>query len=231
MPTCCMRMSPSVFGYKINSMRWWLVILAAAVNVQAYWFGSGVDYFGTGKREEKREEKKEEKKEEVKKEDKEKYYEELYRKAQEWFPETTNPLERAFYKNPDDPKLIELLHKFYTERQERANQLASKLIALQSQEDAKLLEKLRNYVVVYFYSPQCPYCRASEQYLASLEGRAKQLLKVNILLPENAGYVKDFGVQATPTLVFMKDGKVVKKWVGVWVYPSQGTTTFLRELP
>jgi len=214
-------------------MRWWLVILAAVVNVQAYWFNSGVDYFGTGKKVEKKEEKeeKEEKKNEVKREDKEKYYEELYKKTQEWFPETTNPLERAFYKNPDDPKLVELLHRFYTERQERANLLASKLIALQSQEEAKLVEKLRGYVVIYFYSPQCSYCRASEPYLASLEGSVKQFLKVNTLLPENAGYVKDFGVQATPTLVFMKDGKMVRKWVGMWVYPSQETINFLRELP
>jgi thiol-disulfide isomerase/thioredoxin len=214
-------------------MRWWLVLLAAVVNVQAYWFNSGVDYFGTGKKVEKKEEKeeKEEKKNEVKREDREKYYEELYKKTQEWFPETTNPLEKAFYKNPDDPKLVELLHRFYTERQERANLLASKLIALQSQEEAKLLGKLKGYVVIYFYSPQCPYCRASEPYLASLEGSVKQFLKVNTLLPENAGYVRDFGVQATPTLIFMKDGKVVKRWTGMWVYPSQGAINFLRELP
>lgn len=211
-------------------MRWWLVILAAVVNVQAYWFNSGVDYFGTGKKVEKKEEQ-EEKKNEVKEEDRKKYYEELYKKAQEWFPETTNPLEKAFYKNPDDPKLVELLHRFYTERQERANLLASKLIALQSQEEARFLGKLKGYAVIYFYSPQCPYCRASEPYLAFLESNAKQFMRVNILLPENAGYVKDFGVQATPTLVFMKDGKMVRKWVGMWLYPSQEAINFLRELP
>jgi thiol-disulfide isomerase/thioredoxin len=213
-------------------MRWWLVILAAAVNVQAYWFDNGVDYFGTGKKIEKKEEKKEEKKkEEVKQEDREKYYEELYKKSQEWFPETTSPLERAFYKNPEDPKLAELIHKLYTERQERANLLASKLIVLQTQEEEKLTEKLKDYVVLYFYSPRCPYCRASESYLVSLQGRVKQFMKVNTLLPENAVYIKDFGVEATPTLVFIKDGKVVNKWVGMWVYPSQETINFLRGLP
>jgi thiol-disulfide isomerase/thioredoxin len=208
-----------------------LALLSVSASVQAYWFREGVDYFSTGKREEKREEKKEEKKEEVKKEDKEKYYEELYRQAQEWFPETTNPLERAFYKNPDDPKLIELLNRFYTERQERANLLASKLMALQTQKEEKLTKKLKDYTVIYFYSPQCPYCRASEQYLGVFEGRVKQFLRVNTLLPENARFVRDFGIQATPTLIFMKDGKEVRRWVGLWVYPSQATINFLEGLP
>jgi thiol-disulfide isomerase/thioredoxin len=207
-----------------------LALLLVSAHVQAYWFKNGVDYFGTGKREEKKEEKKEQK-EEAKKEDREKYYEELYRQAQEWFPETTNPLEKAFYKNPNDPKLVELLQRFYTERQERANLLASNLIALQTQREAKLVEKLKDYVVIYFYSPQCPYCRASEQYLASLEGRVKQFLKVNILLPENVKFVRDFGIQALPTLIFMKDGKEVRRWVGMWVYPSQDAINFLEGLP
>jgi thiol-disulfide isomerase/thioredoxin len=202
-----------------------LALLTVSASVQAYWFNEGVDYFSTGKREEKKEQKEE------KKEDKEKYYEELYRQAQNWFPETTNPLERAFYKNPDDPKLLELLDKFYTERTERANLLASKLMALQTQKEAKLTEKLKDYTVIYFYSPQCPYCRASEQYLGVFDGRVKQFLRVNILLPENAKFVRDFGIQATPTLIFMKDGKVVRKWVGLWVYPSQAAIRFLEGLP
>jgi thiol-disulfide isomerase/thioredoxin len=208
-----------------------LSLIAMSANVQAYWFKDGVDYFGTGKKEEKKEEKKEGKKEEVKKEDKEKYYEELYKQAQEWFPETTNPLERAFYKNPNDPKLIELLDRFYTERTERANLLASKLMTLQAQKEEKLMEKLKDYVVIYFYSPHCPYCRASEQYLGVFDGKVKQFLRVNTLLPENAKFVRDFGIQATPTLIFMKDGKLVRRWVGLWVYPSQEAINFLEGLP
>jgi len=207
-----------------------LALLLVFSSVQAYWFREGVDYFGTGKREEKRQEKKEEKKE-VKKEDREKYYEELYRQAQEWFPETTNPLERAFYKNPDDPKLVELLDRFYTERTERANLLASRLMALQTQKEARLLEKLKDYTVIYFYSPQCPYCRATEQYLGVFDGKVKQFLRVNTLLPENARFVRDFGIQAVPTLIFMKDGRVVRRWVGLWVYPSQEAIKFLEGLP
>jgi thiol-disulfide isomerase/thioredoxin len=207
-----------------------LALIAMSANVQAYWFRDGVDYFGTGKREEKKEEK-EGKKEEVKKEDKGKYYEELYKQAQEWFPETTNPLERAFYKNPDDPKLIELLDRFYTERTERAHLLSSTLMTLRAQREEKLMEKLKDYVVIYFYSPRCPYCRASEQYLGVFDGRVRQFLRVNILLPENAKYVRDFGIQATPTLIFMKDGKVVRRWVGLWVYPSQSAINFLEGLP
>ena len=208
-----------------------LALLSVSASVQAYWFDSGVDYFGTREKGEKREEEKEKKREEVKRDARVKYYEELYRKSQEWFPETTNPLERAFYKNPDDPKLLELLDRFYTERQERANLLASKLIALQSQKETKLMEKLKDYVVIYFYSPQCPYCRASEQYLGVFDGKVKQFLRVNTLLPENARFVRDFGIQATPTLIFMKDGKEVRKWVGLWAYPSQSAINFLEGLP
>ncbi|MEM3426835.1 MAG: thioredoxin family protein [Nitrososphaerales archaeon] len=190
-------------------------------------FGTGtalqgeVDYF---KREEKAKQKEEEK-------SKKEYYEKLYREAQDWFPETTNPLEKAFYKNPDDPVIVELLNRFYTERQERANLLASKLILLQSQQEEKLAEVLKNYTVLYFYSPQCPYCRASEPYLSFLESNAKKFLKINILMPENSVYLKDFGIRATPTLVFVRDGREVRRWEGMWVYPSQATSAFLRSLP
>jgi hypothetical protein len=59
----------------------------------------------------------------------------------------------------------------------------------------------------------------------------KQFLKVNILLPENTRYVRDFGIQAVPTLIFMKDGKEVRRWVGMWVYPSQDAIKFLEGLP
>lgn len=183
----------------------------------------GVDYFRNSN--EKTEKKEQEK------EDKRKYYEELYKAAQEWFPETTNPLEKAFYKNPDDPVLVELLNRFYTERQERANLLASRLVALQTQEEEKIAQVLRNYTVLYFYSPNCPYCRASEPYLGFLQSNAKQFLRINTTLPENSAYLRDFNVKVVPTLVFMKDNKVVQRWEGLWIYPSEKTKTFLRSLP
>jgi thioredoxin-like negative regulator of GroEL len=59
----------------------------------------------------------------------------------------------------------------------------------------------------------------------------KQFLRINTLLPENARFVRDFGIQATPTLIFMKDGKEVRRWVGLWVHPSQSTINFLEGLP
>ncbi len=200
-------------------MRLLLVFLPFVVF--GYYLQGEVDYFK--RKEEKKVEKKEERKED--------YYEQLYKQAQEWFPETTNPLERAFYKNPDDPKLLELLSRFYEERQERANLLASKLIALQTQKEEEIVKVLKDYVVLYFYSPNCPYCRASEPYLSFLSANVKSFLKINILLPENMQYLKEYSIRVTPTLVFIKGGKEVRRWEGLWVYPSQGTISFLRSLP
>lgn len=183
-----------------------------------------VDYFNINSNEKKAQETQ-------KAQDKTEYYKKLYEEADSWFPETTNPLERAFYKNPSDPMIVKLLEQFYEKRQERANLLAATLIALQTQKEEALRKKLSDYTVIYFYSPTCPYCRASETGLNALSSLVNQVLRVDVTAFQNQSYVRDFGIRVTPTLVFVKKGKEVSRWEGLWIYPSQKAENFLRELP
>lgn len=71
-------------------------------------------------------------------------------------------------------------------------------------------------VLIDFWAPWCGPCRMQgpilEQVSARLGDRAI-VAKVNV--DEEGAIATPFGVQAIPTLVILKDGKVVQRFVGV----------------
>lgn len=70
--------------------------------------------------------------------------------------------------------------------------------------------------LVDFWAPWCPPCRAQgpivEKLAESFDGKAV-VAKVNV--DEEGEAASKFGVSSIPTLVVLKDGKEVKRFVGL----------------
>ena len=71
-------------------------------------------------------------------------------------------------------------------------------------------------VIVDFWAPWCAPCRMMgpviEQLAAEYDGKAK-VGKVNV--DEETGLAQQFQVMSIPTIVLMKDGKVINQLIGV----------------
>ena len=85
--------------------------------------------------------------------------------------------------------------------------------------DANFDETVQNSevpVLVDFWAPWCGPCRMVapivEQIATEYAGKAK-ICKVNT--DESRDTAVEFGINAIPTLLLFKGGKVQKKWVGV----------------
>jgi thioredoxin 1 len=79
----------------------------------------------------------------------------------------------------------------------------------------ELIEKVNNGdgLTVYYYSPECSYCKATTPYLVPLaEDMNVDMKKLNLL--EFSRDVPQFGIQSTPTIIHYEDGKEVARLEG-----------------
>jgi thioredoxin 1 len=81
-------------------------------------------------------------------------------------------------------------------------------------------------VILDFWAPWCGPCRAQGPILDQVSGRwGERAVVAKVNVDEEPGLARAFGIQAIPTLVVMKGGKVVQRFTGV-----QDADTLMRAL-
>ena len=88
------------------------------------------------------------------------------------------------------------------------------MLEISDREFEEVVQKNR-VVVVDFWAPWCPPCRALapivEELSKEYEGRAV-LAKINV--DQNRAKANEYGIRSIPTLLFFKEGKLVDRQVG-----------------
>ena len=79
------------------------------------------------------------------------------------------------------------------------------------------VETQEGVVLVDFWAPWCGPCRMQAPILEQLDGKVEEdklrIYKMNV--DENPNTARQFCIMSIPTLLFKKDGKVVKQGSGV----------------
>lgn len=70
------------------------------------------------------------------------------------------------------------------------------------------------FSIVDFYSDGCVPCRMLEGILARLESEMPFIRIIRANISQSPEYAEEFGISATPTLVYFKDGEVCGRTVG-----------------
>ena len=83
----------------------------------------------------------------------------------------------------------------------------------------QLVEESKKPIIVMFYSPECPYCKAMEPYFVNYSQEFKTVTFARIDIASNPWTAERYGVMGTPTFKFFCHGRPVWEQVGQ-IYPS-----------
>lgn len=84
----------------------------------------------------------------------------------------------------------------------------------------QMVEESSKPVVVMFYSPTCPYCKAMEPYFADYAQQFKSTVTfARFDIASNPWTTERYGIMGTPTFKFFCHGRPVWEQVGE-IYPT-----------
>ncbi len=68
-------------------------------------------------------------------------------------------------------------------------------------------------LIAYFYSPTCRACRTQEQYLAAIQEKFKNIIRINAAKDRDTASA--FGIMGTPTTIIIDHGIIQDYFVGI----------------
>ena len=96
----------------------------------------------------------------------------------------------------------------------------SNVIEIEDATWGQQVEDSKKPVIVMFYSPACPYCKAMEPYFVDYAKEYRDsAVFARLNVATNLWTAERYGVQGTPTFKFFCHGKPVWEQVGQ-IYPS-----------
>lgn len=84
-------------------------------------------------------------------------------------------------------------------------------------------------VVAYMFSPECPHCKKMTPALMPIADEVGVHIDQYNVLEYEQGW-DDYQVEATPTLIYFKDGKEVKRLVGDYSSDTDVIYDFLEQV-
>jgi len=85
-----------------------------------------------------------------------------------------------------------------------------------------------NLVLVDFWASWCGPCRMIAPILEELDSEIETLRVCKVNVDENPDLADRFQIEAIPTLLFFKNGKLLKRKTGM--YPKDALLLILKEL-
>jgi thioredoxin 1 len=94
------------------------------------------------------------------------------------------------------------------------------MIEVQSTDYKQNVEESDKLVVVDFYADWCGPCKILSPILEDLVPDNENVRFVKVNIENSPDLANKFGIRSVPTLLFIKDGKVVDKLLGAYPKPT-----------
>ena len=74
-------------------------------------------------------------------------------------------------------------------------------------------------VMLYFYARWCPSCKLIDEIIDDIKEDFDNIKVIKINIEKNKDYIFKLSIRNIPTVIFMKNGKVINRFSGIITRP------------